>query len=141
MLALSILPRQKDDEVTGDLRLRIYSSTLSHLCREQLDWTTREWVAREKWFPTPSGLIDLASKWERDDEATRVRRSARAVLKRHIDSRADAERLARQATAPPFNQAFVNSWTGPNRASLVSMGLRTGALIERDGRVFINPEV
>lgn len=132
MKALSILPRRKDDEATGELRFRIYRSTLGHLPRIQLDWMVQEAVKRFEWFPSVKQLLDLADRWTRRDEAVEAKRLARSkMIQEHSARDIDARRKKSQ----PLTQADVDVMS----PELQSIGLKCGALLKVDGKVVPAP--
>ena len=139
MLSLTTLPRRNDDDLTGEVRLRIYQSCLTFVAREQLDWMVQQTVMTCKWFPTIKELIDLADKWVRDDRPAKVKRTAQTLYRRELQIR-DRDKWKNRAEVKPLTQADVDGWAPPFRDSLISMGLRCGAVIEVDGKILISPE-
>ena len=132
MKALSILPRRRDDEATGEVRLKIFRSTMGHLAREQLDWLTREAVKSFEWFPSVKQLLDLAEKWTRADEAVEARRLAKKRMNAEIQYRI---REQSRVKAPPITQDAVDAMS----PEMQRIGLKAGALIEVDGKVVPAP--
>lgn len=71
MRMLSILPRKADDELTGELRQKLYRRMLRSQTQRAMQWLGSQALLRCQWFPTikecldiiadmPGGLSDLA---------------------------------------------------------------------------------
>lgn len=127
------LPRRKDDTDTGELKFRAYRKCLSHLPKVQLWWTVEEAIKRQRFFPTVKELLDIADKWIRSDDAKKAHRLARVIAHRETNRRHIA---STRRPLPPLTQDMIERMD----PAMLSMGLRCGALIERDGRVVPNPE-
>lgn len=133
MRALTILPRRADDDVTGEIRVRIYGKSLGHMPKVQFWWIVEEAVKRCKWFPSIKELLDIGGEWRRRDDATEARYEARKRLAAELSAR---EMDYRRKPAPTITQDAVDSMM----PELVRMGLKCGALIEIDGKVVPAPE-
>lgn len=132
MLAAT-LPRRKADDDFGEVHVRVYRRCLSHLSAPQMWWTVEQAIKRSKFYPSVKELLDIAEGWVRRDEDTEAHRLARHIATREANRRHVA---SMRKPAPPLTQAAIDAMD----PAMISMGLKCGALIERDGRVIANPE-
>lgn len=131
MKLLDTLPRRRDDADSGEVRYRVYEIGLRHLPAAQIWWTVHEAIKRCKWCPTVKEFIDIAEEWQRADDPV--------LVKREASRRFNQERIRRmrvRSPAPPLTQDMVDAMTEEQQR----MGLKCGALIEKDGKVLVNPE-
>lgn len=133
MLTLAILPRRKDDETTGEVRMRVYRQALGRMPKAQFLWTVARAIERSKFFPSISEFLAISKEWKRWDDACEAQREARIRVAReenarHIDSH--------RRRAGPLTQEIVDGMSEAMKA----LGLRVGALVEVDGKIIPNPK-
>lgn len=124
---IETLPRRRDDAETGELRYRIYERGIRHLPAAQIWWTVDRVIRECRFCPTVSEFLNLAEDWTRKDEAVQAKREASLRFNRERVRRMKARKKATR----PLTQEDVDKMDGV----LISMGLKAGALIERDGKV------
>lgn len=90
--SLSILPRKADDDLTGELRNKLYRRKLRHLSRPQLSFTVETALDECEWFPTPAQLSEIAKRWQRTDEAVQARNRAETLARKERNTRLDENR-------------------------------------------------
>jgi hypothetical protein len=126
---LAVLPRQRSDELGGQLFVNAYYRQLGHWPNEAIghmvDLATRKCC----WFPTIAECLDLLAQWVRSDEPAQRQRHAAALSRRERNAR-----LVDTDPAPPITQADVERMP----RHLVKIGLACGAL-ERDGNGNVKP--
>lgn len=131
MKVLSTLKRKRMDDDSAELYYRVYAAGIRHLPAKQIWWAVNKAIQTLTFFPTVAEFIQIAEQWRREDDPVLAQREARRLLNR--------ERLrinsARKA-APPLTQDMVDAMTEEHRR----LGITTGALIERDGKIIPNPE-
>lgn len=132
MLAAT-LPRRKADDDMGEVHVRVYRRCLSHLSAPQLWWAVEQAIKQLKFYPSVKELLDIAEGWVRRDEDTEAHRLACHLARREANRRHVA---SLRKPAPPLTQAMIDAMD----PAMVSMGLKCGALIERDGRIIPNPD-
>lgn len=133
MNALSILPRRKDDETTGEVRLRIFRQALGRMARVQFIWIVARAIERSKFFPSIKELLDIGQEWKRWDDACEAQREARVRMAREQDQRQIDSTRRKYG---PMTQEAVDQMDEAMKA----IGLKLGALIEVDGKIIPNPE-
>jgi len=95
MRILSVLPRRADDEVTGEVRFRLYHRHFGALPADALSFLAERASHECRFFPTPSECQAILDRWERADEAVAARRFAanRARAERELRWTEVMERL------------------------------------------------
>ncbi|MDC8755840.1 hypothetical protein OIK40_14420 [Erythrobacter sp. sf7] len=126
------LPRRKDDSDTGELKFRAYRKCLSHLSKPQLFWTVEQAIKRQRFFPTVRELLDIAAEWASTDDDAKAQRLARRLAAREANRR----HIASTRTPGPSLEEMLETMA----PELISLGLKLGHLIKRDGKVIVSPE-
>lgn len=62
--SLSLLKRRNDDDLTADLRDRLYWAKLRHLPKAAIAFIADKGLERWEWFPTIKECLDLAAEWK-----------------------------------------------------------------------------
>ena len=119
IVMLSDMPKRGDDDATGTVRTE---NMIEHFTGKPLamllTWLVREAHARLTFFPTIKQLLDIAAEWERDDDATRARATARAKVEQELQHRL---REARQKLKyERCDQAMIDAMPEPQRQILAS---------------------
>lgn len=94
MGALNVLHKRNSGTDEAEVMLGVYRRQLGHLPSAQLVWMVDTAIARLKWFPTPSELLEIAAEWRRDDEAVRAKARAEIALRNDRQARYDAAMAA-----------------------------------------------
>jgi hypothetical protein len=127
-MMLSALPRRHSDDISGELFVAAYQRKLGNLPKPQIDYLCDRALERCRWFPTIAECLEIVAEWRRRDEYTRRRaEAAEMAMREEMRRKADA-RKAKQAS---LTQQGVDNLCPELRA----MGLKCGALVERDGKV------
>lgn len=87
---IATLPRQNADDVSGELFVAAYRRKLGHMPAEQISFITDCALEECRWFPTISQCMEIAARWERNDEFTRRRANARTSVRYELQSRMEA---------------------------------------------------
>lgn len=85
--ALTILPRRADDEVTGELRAKIYRRKLGNQPHAALQFMVSTALDELDWFPTIAQCQAILARWERDDDAVHRRAAAANLAKAEREAR------------------------------------------------------
>jgi hypothetical protein len=104
---LTTLPRRRDDEVTGKLRVRAYELAIGAYPRPALEFLIAEALRTCRFFPSTSECVDILGRWERNDEALRSRRSAELAVRREQQARFD--QAMRRLSAEACDQAEIDA--------------------------------
>jgi len=109
---LTTLPRRKDDEVTGKLRVRAYELAIGTYPKSALEFLVAEALRTCRFFPSTSECVEILGRWERNDEALRSRRSAELAVRREQQARFDEamRRLAAEASDQSEIDALPERW-------------------------------
>lgn len=94
MKMLDTLPRRKDDDVSGELRFRAYEIAIGSRPKDAIQFLVTEALRNCKFFPSTSECVEILSRWERADDAVRMRRECTAAARRERNARFD-ELMAR----------------------------------------------
>ena len=127
-MMLSALPRRHADDISGELFAEAYARKLGGLNKPQVEYLLDKALERCRWFPTIAECLEIVSEWTRRDEYTR--RKAKAVelaMREEMRRKEDARRSAGRS----LTQEGVDNLCPELRA----MGLKCGALVEREGKV------
>ncbi|MED5545781.1 MAG: hypothetical protein VYD90_11070 [Pseudomonadota bacterium] len=95
---MDTLPRQKTDDLTGELRLQAYEIAIGSRPKDAMEFLVSQALRTCRFFPSPFECIEILGRWERNDDALRERRRA--------DAAARSERSAR------YNEAMTRLATG-----------------------------
>jgi hypothetical protein len=85
--SLSILPKRKDDALSGELRAGLYYRKLKGYPKDAMSFLVSEALERCEWFPSIKECLDMLGRWKRADEALVAKLAAGQIARR--------ERLAR----------------------------------------------
>lgn len=109
---LDTLPRRKDDEVGGQLRVRAYEIALGKLSTAQLEFLVKEALRTCTFFPTTSECVEILSRWSRNDEAVKERARAETLARNERQARFDEamRRLARGDCDQAEIDAMPDRW-------------------------------
>ena len=86
---LDTLPRRKDDDVGGQLRVRAYELAIGTRSRAELEFMVTHALRNCKFFPSTSECVEILSRWSRDDEAVKERNRAETVARHERQTRFD----------------------------------------------------
>lgn len=89
MRTMSTMPSRADDDDTGKLRLAVLRRVIGHYPREALAFLVERAITTLDWFPTPKQCLDILSGWQRSDDATQRRDSARRMVRAERKARFD----------------------------------------------------
>lgn len=131
MKLLDTLKRKAVDEDSAALFYRVYERGIRHMPAKQIWWAVDEAIKTCTFFPTVAEFIKIAERWQRADEAVLVKREAARLLNRER-----IRRLNVRKPAPPLTQDAVDRMAEDEKR----LGLKVGALVERDGKIIPNPE-
>ncbi|WP_156799835.1 hypothetical protein [Novosphingobium resinovorum] len=107
LLMLDVLPRRRDDELGGKLRVRAYQIAIGVRPKDAIEFMVAEALRTCRFYPSTAECIAILSRWERSDEAVRVRREASAAVRHERQARFD-EMMARLA-AGEVEQAEIDT--------------------------------
>lgn len=128
LLMLSSLPRKNSDGVSGELLIEAYQRKLGGLNKPQVEYLLDKALERCRWFPTIAECLEIVSEWTRRDEYTRRKvKAAELAMREEMRRKEDARRAAGRS----LTQEGVDNLCPELRA----MGLKCGALVEREGKV------
>lgn len=111
--SLSLLKRRGDDELTGDLRFKLYWAKLCHLPRPAIEFLCSKGLERWEWFPTIKECLDLAAEWVAPiDTVGPLKAIASARINREMNLRfADVlEALAARSLDQTAIDALPSQW-------------------------------
>lgn len=86
---LDTLPRRKDDDVSGQLRVRAYEIAIGATPKEAVEFMVTEALRTCKFFPSTSECVEILSRWSRNDEALRERQRAEVAARHERQARFD----------------------------------------------------
>jgi hypothetical protein len=86
---LDTLPRRKDDDVGGQLRVRAYELAIGTRSRAELEFMVTHALRNCKFFPSTSECVEILSRWFRDDEAVKERNRAETAARHERQARFD----------------------------------------------------
>lgn len=121
-LMLAVLPKQKTDELGGELFVEAYRRQLGKYPNEAISYLTERVTATCKWFPTIAECLEILSGWQRRDDAVMRRSKAKDLIYRERDARRTDAIEARDPQ--PMTQAEVDNLP----ATLREIGLKLGYL-------------
>lgn len=87
--ALTILPRRSDDDVTGELRAKIYRRKLGGYPHAALQFMVSTALDELNWFPTIAQCVEILARWKRNDEAVQRQASAASLSRAEWQARFD----------------------------------------------------
>lgn len=119
---LAVLPKQKTDELGGELFVEAYRRQLGKYPNEAISYLTERVTATCKWFPTIAECLEILSGWQRRDDAVMRRSKAKDLIYRERDARRTDAIEARDPQ--PMTQAEVDNLP----ATLREIGLKLGYL-------------
>lgn len=123
MRSLTVLPRAKDDEVKGELRLALYWRKLGHYSESQWSFAVNVALDRHGWFPTIK-------------ELRKCLEAVRSPEQRFHDARALAHRALLESAKAWYGDLVRKGRAGELRAEEArSLPVRTRQLLVED-RVF-----
>jgi hypothetical protein len=128
--ALTILPRRADDEVTGELRAKIYRRKLGGYSHDALKFMVSTVLDELDWFPTIAQCQAILARWERNDEA--VHRQAAATNRARAERRARFDDVMRALERREMDQAAIDAL--PERLRVI--GMERGFLRLHDDGVY-----
>ncbi len=128
--ALTILPRRADDEVTGELRAKIYRRKLGGYSHDALKFMVSTALDELDWFPTIAQCQAILARWERNDEA--VHRQAAAANLVRAERRARFDDVMRALEGREMDQAAIDAL--PERLRVI--GMERGFLRLHDDGVY-----
>lgn len=105
MRSLSLLKRRSDDELTSEVRGKLYWAKAKHLPHAAIAYACDKGLERWEWFPTIKEFLDLAAEWSPpvpSDAGLRITARARIGREerlRFTDAMAYLERRALDQTA------------------------------------------
>lgn len=74
MRAMSLLPSKADDDVKGELRLKIYQRMMGNYPAQAIRYLAERALTELNWFPSPKQCLDILADWrEPISEARRKR--------------------------------------------------------------------
>ncbi|WP_395393096.1 hypothetical protein WBP07_18040 [Novosphingobium sp. BL-8A] len=91
---LAVLPKRNSDEVSGKLLISAYQKKLGGFPKDQISYLADQATTTCEWFPSIAECISIMGKWEREDDAVRIRREAIGAVRREMHARFD-EAMAR----------------------------------------------
>lgn len=115
--ALTILPRRADDEVTGDLRAKIYRRKLGQHSHDALKFMVSTALDELDWFPTIAQCQAILTRWERNDNA--VHRKAAAANLARAERRARFDDVMSALERRDLDQAAIDAL--PERLRVIAM--------------------
>ena len=129
-LMLAVLPKQKTDELGGELFVEAYRRQLGKYPNEAMSYLTDRVTATCKWFPTIAECLEILGGWKRRDDAVIRKAKARNIVMREFDARRSDE--IEKMKSEPLTQEQVDGLPG----SLRIIGLRLGYLERgKDGKI------
>lgn len=84
---ISILPRKADDDLTGEVRAKLYRRILGEYPADALSYLSESAIRTCDWFPTPHQCLDILSGWSRNDKYTRIRNRAATLARSEGEAR------------------------------------------------------
>jgi len=109
---LDTLPRRKDDDVGGKLRVRAYEIAIGHPSTAELEFLVREALRTCTFYPSTSECVEILSRWSRDDAAVKERDRAATAARHERQARFDEAMrwLARGECAQADIDALPQRW-------------------------------
>ncbi len=97
MRSLDILPRRNDDELTGELKVKLYWAKLRHVPNAGWSYLVSAALDQCQWFPTIAECQRIIAGWAQVGIGEERRKQARYLVQREMNARMD-EAVARLAT-------------------------------------------
>ena len=94
MKCLDILPRRRDDELTGKVKFGIYARHLRSFPNEALTYLAHEATKTCQWFPTPADCLKILRAYPNRDVAKTRRTRARLLVEQELQARIGEARQA-----------------------------------------------
>jgi hypothetical protein len=104
---LDTLPRRKDDDVGGQLRVRAYELAIGKRSKVELEFMVTEALRNSKFFPSTSECVEILSRWSRDDEAVKERNRAETAARHERQARFDD--VMRRLSRGECDQAAIDA--------------------------------
>lgn len=89
LLALTILPRRADDQITAELRYAIYRRKLIGYPHDALKFMVSTVLDELSWYPTIAQCLDILGRWRRSDGEGQRRASAASMARAERQARFD----------------------------------------------------
>jgi hypothetical protein len=86
---MSTLPRRKDDDVGGTLRVRAYQIAIGSYPKLAIEFMVVEALRTCQFFPSTSECLAILERWKRNDDAVRQRLRAKAAIMHERQARFD----------------------------------------------------
>ncbi|MFT4056741.1 MAG: hypothetical protein QM681_19710 [Novosphingobium sp.] len=96
LLMLDALPRRRDDELSGKLRVRAYQIAIGQRPKDAIEFMVTEALRTCRFYPSTSECVEILGRWERADDALHQRQRAISAVRWEKQARFD-EMMARLA--------------------------------------------
>lgn len=122
---MSVLPRKGDDDLTGEIRVKLFQRKLAHLPKEAVSYLADKAIDRCDWFPTIKEALAIAAEWQKPEIALKAR--ALVAAKRERQTRFDETLKALVVGTIPDHE-------------IAALSPRMLAIAETRSLVWLNPD-
>lgn len=112
MRSLSILPRRADDDLKGELKVKLYRAKLGHIPDAGWSYLVSTALDRCEWFPSIAECLRIMEGWPGTGIGAERRKTARHIVQREMNARMDeaVARLARRDVPQDEIDAMPEQW-------------------------------
>lgn len=106
LLMLDALPRRREDELGGKLRVRAYEIAIGPRPKDAIEFMVTEALRNCRFYPSTSECVEILGRWERADDALHQRQRAISAVRWEKQARFDE--MMRRLAAGDVDQAEID---------------------------------